>query len=264
MGPEGAILMRAKYATAVVTGASAGIGRAVAVELARRGVRVGAIARRGALLDALAAEVRAAGGTIATAVADAGERSQVEAAVGALRNALGPIDLMVANAGMAEPSSADPADIPGVERMARVNFLGVVYAFGAVLPDMLARRAGHLVAVSSMAAYKGLPGSAGYSATKAAVNAYCEGLRIELRAKGVAVTAVCPGFVRTDMTARNARPMPFLMDPPAAAVRILNALPRRPKVLDFPRRLRAALWLAKWAPDWLVARQVGERPLGGR
>lgn len=245
--------------TAVVTGASSGIGRALAKGLAANGARVGAVARRADLLDSLVAEVRAAGGTIESAVADVADRAAVTAAVADLTGKLGPVDLLIANAGVGLPSStADPGNVAAVEAMVRVNLLGVVYAFDAVLPGMLARGAGHLVAVSSLAAYKGLPGSAGYCATKAAVNAYCEAARIELKAKGVAVTCVCPGFVDTPMTASNPRPMPFLLTPDEAARRILVALRRRPGVFDFPWPMKLLMWLAKWAPDAVIARQVAD------
>lgn len=245
--------------TAVVTGASSGIGRALAKGLAANGARVGAVARRADLLDSLVAEVRAAGGTIEPAVADVADRAAVTAAVADLTGKLGPIDLLIANAGVGLPSStADPGNVAAVEAMVRVNLLGVVYAFDAVLPGMLARGAGHLAAVSSLAAYKGLPGSAGYCATKAAVNAYCEAARIELKATGVAVTCVCPGFVDTPMTATNPRPMPFLLPPDEAARRILVALRRRPGVFDFPWPMKLLMWLAKWTPDAVIARQVAD------
>ena len=210
--------------TVLVTGASSGIGRELVLALAGQGARVGAIARRADKLDELTATV-GAGGTIATAPANVADRDAVRTAIASLTDRLGPADLLIANAGVGLPSGADPMNVPFVETMMNVNFLGVVYAFEAVLPAMLARGSGHLVAVSSMAAYKGLPGSAGYCASKSAVNAYCEGLRIELRSRGVAVTTVCPGFVDTPMTANNAHPMPFIMPADKAARRILSALP---------------------------------------
>ena len=147
-------------------------------------------------------------------------------------------------------------NVPGVEHMTKVNYLGVVYAFEAVLPSMLERKSGHLVAISSLAAYKGLPGAAAYCATKAAVKNYCEALRIELRDRGVAVTCVCPGFVTTPMTAKNDSPMPLIMSADSAAQRILRALARRKKVYDFPWPMRLLMWLSTWAPDGFIAKRV--------
>lgn len=252
--------MTAAFATAIVTGASTGIGRALAVALAGDGVRVGVLARRKELLDDLVSEVRGSGGVIAAEPADVTDRAGLAEAVKKLEAVNGPTDLMIANAGVGLPSGADPLNVPGVEVMTAVNFLGVVYAFDTVLPGMLQRGRGHLVAISSLAAYKGLPGSAGYSATKAAVNNYCEGLRIELRSRGVAVTTVCPGFIDTPMTKVNRFPMPFLMTADEAARRIMRAVRRRKKVFDFPWPMRLLMRVARWAPDWFIARGVtGDR-----
>lgn len=241
--------------TAVVTGASSGIGRALAVALAARGVRVGAVARRGDLLADLAAEVRAAGGQIATSTADVADRAALHAAVRRIEAGHGPTDLMIANAGRGGHTGAAEMNVPLAEEIVRVNLFGVVYAAEAVLPGMIARKSGHVVGISSLAAYKGLPGAAAYCASKAAVNAYLEGLRIELTGTGVAVTTVCPGFVRTPMVANNP-PMPFLMDPPAAAARILRALRRRPAVVAFPWPMVLLMKLARWLPDGFVAHKV--------
>jgi short-subunit dehydrogenase len=242
--------------TAVITGASSGIGRALATALAARGARVGVTARRAELLGELVREVRAAGGTIEAAPADVADRVAIESAISALCEKLGPADLLIANAGVGVSSGVGPHHVEVVEQTMRVNFLGVVYAFDAVLDGMLSRGSGHLVAVSSLAAFKGLPGSAAYCASKAAVNAYCEGLRIELRPRGVAVTAVCPGFVATPMTESNARPMPMLMRPDEAARRILVALRRKPAVFAFPWPMRVLMEVAKWAPDAAIAKRV--------
>ena len=242
--------------TAVVTGASSGIGRELAKQLAARGAKVGVVARRAELLDSLVAEVRQAGGTIEPAAADVTDRPALLAAVAGLATKLGPVDLIIANAGIAEASGADPMNVPGVELMTKVNFLGVVYAFESVLPGMLERKSGHLVAVSSLASYKGLPGSAGYCASKAAVNTYCESLRIELGVRGVAVTCVCPGFVHTPMTADQTHPKPFLMSADRAATRILNALRRKPKVYNFPWLMYRIMRLTYWLPDFIVRRRA--------
>ena len=180
---------------AIVTGASSGIGRALALRLGADGYRVGLIARRGERLEAVAGEIAAAGGTAAAAVADVGDRAALRAAIAEIEGRLGPTDVMVANAGFGAPTRLDPLNIDDVEQTIRVNLMGVIYSIEAVLPGMLARGRGHLLAVSSLAAFKGLPGESAYCASKAAVNAYMEGLRIALRARGVVVTTVCPGFV---------------------------------------------------------------------
>jgi short-subunit dehydrogenase len=239
---------------AVITGASTGIGRALAKALAAEGCKVGLMARREALLVELAAEIKAQNGTAATAVADVGDREQVLAAVARLREALGPVDLLVANAGVGAPTLLDPVNTGDVEKMFRVNVLGVVYAIEAVLPEMLRRKSGHISAVSSIAAYKGLPGESAYTASKAAVNTYLEGLRIQLRDHNIAVTTICPGFVKTPMTEVNDFHMPFLLEADDAARRIVGALRRRKKVFNFPWRMSLLMKLTAWLPDWLIAR----------
>jgi short-subunit dehydrogenase len=250
--------MRTTQGPTFLTGASSGIGRALAVVLADAGVPVGAVARRADRLAELAAEVRGKGGTIATAVADVSDRAAVATAFDQLSVELGPPARVVANAGVGNSLPADhPDHVANLEVTFRVNFLGVVYAFEAAL----ARRATHLVAISSLAAYKGLPGAGAYSASKAAVSTYCESLRIELRGR-VAVTCVCPGYVVSEMTAANPRPMPFLLPADAAARRIKRAMDRRVGVYDFPWAMRRLLWLAKWAPDGLIARRAAGRTAG--
>src|SRR5207247_2132325 len=145
---------------------------------------------------------------------------------------LGPVDLLIANAGVGMPTLLDPVNVVDIEQMFRVNVLGMVYAFDAVLPEMLQRGRGHLAAVSSLGAYKGLPGESAYSASKAAINTYLEGLRIQLRNRGIAVTTLCPGFVKTPMTDVFHFHMPFLMESDEAARRMVRALARRRKVYN--------------------------------
>ena len=147
------------------------------------------------------------------------------AAVAEVEGRLGPADVMVANAGFGAPTRLD-LQHRDVEETIRVNLMGVIYSVEAVLPGMLARGRGHLVAISSLAAFKGLPGESAYCASKAAVNAYMEGLRIALRTKGVVVTTVCPGFVQTAMTPMDSA-MPFLMSADAAARRIARLIASR-------------------------------------
>lgn len=242
--------------TVLITGASSGIGRALAVDLAARGARVGVLARRPELLEKLVGEIRAVAGTIEAEACDVTDRAALAAAIAKLESRLGPTDCLIANAGISLPSGGDPVDAAGVEAMMRVNYLGVVLAFEAVLPGMLTRGSGHVVAISSLAAYKGLPGSAGYCASKAAVNSFCEALRIELKPRGVAVTVVCPGFIRTPMTAQQTNAMPFLMTADEAARRIANALPRRRAVYNFPWIMYRLMKMTRWLPDGVIRRTV--------
>jgi short-subunit dehydrogenase len=244
---------------AVVTGASSGIGWALARALAAAGCKVGLTARREEQLRELAALVHAAGGIAAVARADVGDRSQVEAAVAALREQLGPIDLMIANAGVGKPTLLDPVNVGDVEEMFRVNTMGVVYSVNAVLPEMLARKGGHLVAISSLAGYRGLPGESAYCASKAAVNAYLDGLRIHLRGTGVKVTTVCPGFVRTPMTAvMDPRHMRGALEADDAARRIVRAIAAGRKVYNFPWGLHLMVKLSRWLPDGVMNWVMGD------
>lgn len=241
---------------AVITGASSGIGAALARALAAENARVGLIARRQDKLDELAAEIAASGGTAAAASADVADRPAALAAFQKIVDQLGPVDLLIANAGVGKPTFLEPINSDEIDQMIRVNLLGSIHAIEAVLPGMLERGRGHLAAVSSMAAYKGLPGESAYCASKAGLNAYMEGLRIQLRSRGIAVTTICPGFVKTPMTATNKFAMPFVMEADEAARRIVEALRRRKKVFNFPWQMTALMRLTAWLPDWIIARNM--------
>jgi short-subunit dehydrogenase len=238
----------------IVTGASSGIGWALANVLAERGCKVGLLARREERLRSLAQTLQDRGGEAAWATADIGDRGRTVEAIRQLQGELGPVDLLVANAGVGMPTRLDPFSVADVEKMFRVNFLGVVYAIEAVLPEMLERRQGHLAAISSLGGYKGMPGESGYCASKAAVNVFMEGLRIHLRGHHIDVTTVCPGFVRTPMTEINQFHMPWLLDADEAARRIVAALERRRKVFNFPWQTALLMKLTAWLPDWVLAR----------
>jgi short-subunit dehydrogenase len=251
--------MAKAHDVAVVTGASSGIGWALAKELARKGVRVGLIARRRDELERLAGEITSQGGSAAFAVADVADREAVREAVREVSAALGEPDLLVANAGVGAPTRIEPEwNMADLEKMFRVNVFGVLYAIEAVLPGMLARGKGHVAAVSSLGAYKGLPGEWGYTSSKAALNNILEGLRIQLRGRGVHVTAICPGFIRTPMTAKNRFKMPWLLEADDAARRIVRALERRASVFNFPWQMSLFMGVVSWLPDWVVARSMKE------
>lgn len=243
---------------ALVTGASSGIGWELGRQLARDGCKVALVARRAAPLHELAAQIAAAGGTAVPLVADVGAREQVEAAFAGARARFGPIDLVVANAGVGRPTLRDPVNVSDVEETFRINLMGVIYTVSAALPDMLARKSGHLVAVSSLAAYRAFPAQSAYCASKAAVNSYMEGLRVHLRGTGVRATTICPGFVTTPMTATNKLHMPQLMTAEYAAAKMIRAIKAGKKVYNFPRRLTLVVKLSRWLPDGVINWVMGD------
>jgi short-subunit dehydrogenase len=244
----------------IITGAAGGIGSELATQLAAQGGRLGLISRREDRLRELCDQISQAGGTAAYAIADVDERSSVLAAVDKVRSQLGPIDMMIANAGVGDPDVIEPFETATFERLMRVNWFGLVYSIEAVLPAMLERGEGYLVAVSSLRAYRGLPGFAGYSASKAAINTLMEGLRVELRGRGIDVTTLCPGYVHTAMTEGKDFPKPFIMQPDDAARRMIAAVGRRRKVHNFPLPLTAMVRIGQVLPDWIIDRVAPRNP----
>lgn len=245
--------MRDGPPVALVTGASSGIGWELARQLALQDWRVALVARRRDRLEELGRQIAATGGQTLVVPADVGQREQAEQAYRLVREQLGMPDLVIANAGVGRPTRVMPVvNLEDVEEMIRTNLLGVIYTLSAAIPDMLARRHGHLVAISSLAGYRGLPGESAYCASKAAVNVYLDGLRIHLRGTGVRVTTVCPGFIKTPMTEHNTFYMPGLLDAPEAARRILRAIRRGRKVYNFPWHVHLMVKLSRWVPDGLM------------
>lgn len=242
---------------AVVTGASSGIGAELARQLAASGASVGLTARRAEALESLAAEIRGRGGIAAVAPADAADPSATRAALGRIAEALGgPIDLLIANAGLGLSTPAVDFSAADFERMVRVNLLGAAYAIEAVLPGMIRMGRGHLVGISSLAAFRGLPGGSGYGATKAALTTLLEGFRVQLRPRGIAVTAVHPGYIRTPMTEGSTHPQPFLMDVEPAARIILKGIAARRPTVAFPWQTAALMTLARLMPHALYDRAI--------
>ena len=249
---------------AIVTGASSGIGRALAVELAREGYRVGLIARRADRLDALAAQIRDEGGRAECVPAGVTGRDEIQGAIADLEERLGPVDLLVANAGIALGTDALVPAADALEAEFRVNVFGVFYAIEAVVPSMRDRGDGHVVVISSLAAHRGLPGAAGYCASKAALTRLVEGLRPDWARAGIHATTVHPGYVRSEMTDRNRFRMPLLMDTDRAARLIARAIRRKRKVYEFPWRMSLLVrYLVRHLPDRVLAslvRRDRERP----
>ena len=238
----------------LITGASSGIGRALAVELGRRGARVGLTARRGEELLKVAEEVGRAGGEALALPADVRDPEAMKDAAGRVLERWGRIDVLVANAGMSTTTSGTQLDAGEAGDVISINVLGVVNSVAAVLPHMQERRGGHLVAISSLASYRGMPRSGAYSASKAAVSTFFESLRVDLLRSGVVVTVIHPGFIRTPMTANRKKKLPFLLEVDDAACRIIRAVERQARTYAFPWQLATLVRVIKHIPGRLYDR----------
>ena len=245
----------------IVTGASSGIGRSLARRLARSGDPVALLARRKELLDELASEIAEAGGQALAVACDVTRPDQVAGAVREVVQRLGPVERLVANAGGGEPTFVDAFRADAVAACLDLNVVGAARCIEAVLPDMLARRSGHLVAVSSLAALRGLPTAGAYSAAKAALDNLMESLRIDLRGRGVDVTVIAPGPVRLKPKSKKARG--FSIDVEDATAVIERAIVRRAAYVAFPWPVALATRLGGLLPiplyDGLLAGR-GRKP----
>jgi NAD(P)-dependent dehydrogenase (short-subunit alcohol dehydrogenase family) len=224
-----------------ITGASSGIGRELALRLARDGAKVAVSARRREELEKLAAEMP---GRIAAYPVDVVDADALARVCAEIERANGPLDLAIFNAGTHEPVDVASFSPGPFQRLMAINYMGAVNGIAAVLPRFLERRAGHIAVVSSVAGYRGLPQAAAYGPTKAALINLCEALKPDLDPYGVRISLINPGFVRTPLTDLNPFPMPFLMEADAAADRIVKGLARGAFEITFPRRFT---WLVKLA-----------------
>ncbi|HEY2870063.1 MAG TPA: SDR family NAD(P)-dependent oxidoreductase [Gaiellales bacterium] len=237
-------------ARAWVCGASSGIGAALAHELAARGCRVAASARRADRLDELAGSAR---GEVVPLAVDVTDRDAMMAAEEEIRGRFGAIDLAVLNAAYWGRFSVDAWDTEVIRRHFDTNVIGMAHGVEAVLADMRRRRSGAIAGMASLAGCRGLPRSEAYGATKAAEINMLESLRIDLRPSGIAVHTICPGFVRTDLTARNAFRMPFLLEADDAARRIVRGLERGRAEIAFPLPMLLLMKTARIVPVRLWA-----------
>mgnify|MGYP001561780237 CR=1 FL=1 len=222
----------------LITGATSGLGRELAVQLGRRGWRVAVTGRRRELLDETAKRVIDAGGQALTLYGTVTEDDEVKAHYAAVKAAWGGLDWAVLNAGVSDAMDSKKFSAETVRWTFDANVLGVARWVEAVLPDMLEARSGMIAGVASLAGFRGLPQSGPYSASKAAVISLLESMRVDLRGTGVDVVTVCPGFVKSEMTDRNEiGSMPFLMETGDGVAAMLAGLDARRRVVHFPWQL---------------------------
>ena len=241
----------------VITGASSGIGQALALDYAAPGVALAITGRDGDRLEAVAQACRAKGASVEAGPIDVVDREQLATWLTRFDDAH-PVDLLIANAGVSidkDNSSFD--DFSVVRRTLDVNVGGVLNTVEPLVSRMMRRRRGQIAVVSSLAGFIGLPYSASYNASKAAVRVWGESIRYVLKRSDVGVSVVCPGFVVSRMTNEAPFPMPFLMSAERASAIIRRGLARNKARIAFPVGTKAAVWFGGLLPGTWTSRLLG-------
>lgn len=241
-----------------LTGASSGIGAAIAFAIAKKGAVVGLLARRQELLSEISSECDQFGGRSRIFACDVVDAESVKDAAEKLRAEFGRIDILIANAGIGgnnqETRRLDPT---AVKKVIDINLLGSVNAVSAVLPQMIERGSGQLVGISSLAGFRGVPKSAAYCASKAGMTAFFESVRLDVLYKGVDVTIIQPGFIETALTAGRKNKLPFLMKLEDSVPYFLRAIEKKKKFAAFPWQLATVVRLARFLPASIYDKIAG-------
>jgi short-subunit dehydrogenase len=246
-----------RFSSIVITGASSGIGEALATDYAGPGVALALTGRNAERLATVAAACRAKGATVVADTIDVVERERLAGWLTAFDDAH-PVDLLIANAGVSidkDNSSLD--DFSVIRTTFEVNVDGTLNTVEPLLPRMMARQRGQIAVMASLASFIGLPYSASYNASKAAVRVWGESIRYVLKKSGIGVSVICPGVVSTPLTANAPFPMPFLMTTPEASAAIRRGLERNHARIAFPLGIKAAVWLGVTLPGRWSARLLG-------
>lgn len=251
--------MNWKDKTVFLTGASSGIGEALAIELAKKGAVLGLVARREELLNELKAQCERVGGTARVFACDVTEPQALQRAADEFRSEFAYIDVMIANAGIGGNNRETREYRPdAVKKLIDINLLGSANAVHAVVQKMIERKSGHLVAVSSLAGFRGLPKSAAYSASKAGMTAFFESVRLDVAQHGVDVTIIQPGFIKTPLTSGRKAKMPFVMELGRAIPLFIKAIEKKKRFAAFPWQLACVVRAAKFMPAFLYDRIAGK------
>lgn len=229
----------------LITGASSGIGTYLARELVRRGARVGLLVRREERLRELAEELTEAGGHSAWAVADVTDVEALHQGLDAVAEELGGADVLVANAGFNRPEVPFRFQPGRAMKIYEVNLMGTIRAIDWTLPRFLEQGSGHIVGVASVASYFGLPASGSYCGGKAAMRVHLQSLRVTLAKWGIAVTTICPGFVKSELTEDIEYKMPFLWETDRAARLMADSIERRRREVIFPWQMKLCVIIAQ-------------------
>ena len=252
----------------LITGASSGLGQEMALQLGQEGCRVAITGRREDRLREASNAIEAAGGECLGLLGDVTDYALVKSHYALIREKWGGLDWAVLNAGISDSTSALNFSAQKYHHTFAVNIGGVVNWMEAVLPDMIKARSGTIAGISSLASFKGLPQNGAYCASKAALSTLLESTRVDLRDTGVSIVTVCPGFVKSEITAkRNPDAMPFLLETEDGARRILRGIRRQKRVVHFPWQLSYPMKyllgpMPSFLYDWLASK-VKLRPHKG-
>jgi short-subunit dehydrogenase len=243
----------AKGLVVFLTGATSGLGEALARHYASHGARLGLFARRESELARLAAQLSPA--PVLIYAGDVRDADSLARAGADFIARVGVPDVVIGNAGVSRGTLTQLAeDVPAFRAVFETNVMGLVHTFQPFLQPMLDAKCGTLVGIASVAGFRGIPGSGAYSGSKAAAIAYLESLRVELRSSGVAVVTICPGYIATPMTAKNPYRMPFLLAPDKAARLVARAIARRKRFYVLPWPMALAARVLRVLPRWLYDR----------
>ncbi len=237
--------------TVLITGASSGIGRAIASKLSADNVNLILTARRINLLEEIKEETKTKKCSYLLLQCDVSNKNDVAAAYKEIKDKFGSVDLAVLNAGAGHYMNVRNYNSQFAEKIYGTNLLGMIYWIEQILPDFLERKSGTIAGVSSLADNRGYSGSSFYTSSKAAVTNYLEGLRVELNPYGVKVITIRPGFVETPMTSGNKFKMPFLMTAEKAADIIINGIKKEKRVIQFPWQMALLTSIVGMLPGWL-------------
>jgi short-subunit dehydrogenase len=241
-----------------ITGASSGLGQALAQHYAALGATLGLVARRETILAALAAELPA---TAAIYPLDVRDSAKLQEAALDFMQRFGVPDIVIASAGVSCGTLTEYLeDLPVFQSVMDINVVGMVKTFQPFIAAMRSSGRGALVGIASVAGARGLPGGGAYSASKAATISYLESLRVELRGSGVNVVTICPGYIKTPLTAVNPYPMPFILSADKAATQVVRAIRMKRKLVVLPWQMAIVFRLLKMLPDWAYDKLFANAP----
>ena len=244
--------MNNKTLSVFITGASSGIGEALAYEYAKQGAILGLVARRGEVLQKIAANIKQQGNQVQVYSADVRDSKLIQQAAQNFMSQFGPPYIVIACAGVSIGTLTQHAeDIDSFKTVMDINVIGLVNTFQPFIEAMIKQQHGQLVGFASVAGIRGLPGAGAYSASKAAAISYLESLRVEMHPHGITVTTIAPGYIRTPMTEVNSYKMPFLMDVDAAAVKFAKAIAAKKRFTVIPWQMGLVARGMRFIPPFL-------------